>query len=286
MPDIEASYTPIDIILCGEAQGKAYGSICLFLDTDIHKQFSVKGVGRIGSTIKSRTSYNSLELELNILSIKGYTKGVIRGLGKGLGLAEIHSTAKGLVRSVVTGAGRAELRSKGAPFSPSPSKVLSPIYKTKDLRILLSHWNSFLPEIGIPILNYESKKAFENQGKVSIEVLKEYTTSMDYIGDRRNWLVARVLYEDCPVMYICNAGWQGTYNPVKYVIDKDRYQYMNFYLWSLMRADKGASGVGALSGMLNDRQRIVQPEVSRIQDLPIALREIMIQVGDISTNGY
>jgi hypothetical protein len=284
MPDIEASYVSMDVALCGKSLGKAYGSICLYLDKDLHNHFSLEGVGKVGSTSKGRGNA-SLELELDIPSTTAYVQGVCRGASQGLLSIDLDIEAKGLVRSVVTGAGRAEIAHKGEPFSPSPSRLLTPIYITKDLKILLSHWNSFLPEISMPVLNYESKRAFDSQQKVSIEVLKEYITSMDYIGDRRNWLVARVLYESCPVMYICNTGWQGIYHPTKYVLDRDRYQYMNFYLWSLMKADRGGDMRG-LSGLLNDRQRMVQAEpLIKLSDLPKAIREVMVQVGDIGDIG-
>jgi hypothetical protein len=133
----------------------------------------------------------------------------------------------------------------------------------------------------MPILNYESKKAFDNQQKIQIEVLKEYTGSHEFMGDRRNWRVARIRYEGCPIMYICNAGWMGTTYPVRYLIDRDRYQYMTHYLFSLMKPDRGGENHYSLSGMLSDRQRVVQPEMTKITDLPKAIREIMAQYGDI-----
>jgi hypothetical protein len=283
MPDIEAVDSSIDIYLCGEQAGEVRGKVCLYLDKDIHEHFLLRSVGKVATSIRSHKIATALiDMELSIPSTSGHVLRVVKGIGSSNLMLDLSIKGSGAIRSVVTSIGRAHIAMKGEPFSPSPSRVLTPIYTTKDLKILLSHWGSFIPEISMPVLNIESKQAFDSQKKISIEVLKEYTTSMDYIGDRRNWLVARVLYEGCPVMYVCNTGWQGSTYPTRYVLDRDRYQYMNFYLFTLMQGDKGSNDYSSLSGMMSDRQRIVQADPSpSLRDLPKAIREVMIQVGDI-----
>lgn len=281
MAEILGSSPGVDILLCGEGNASVKGSICLYMDLDIHEHIYIKGVGRVGSTHRGT---GSTQLSLDITgNAKGFTKRVVRGEGLSLFTMDISIRGAGLVRSVVVGRGNREIPLVGSSSSihnVSSSKVLTPIYTTKQLNILLANSGSFIPEIGIPVLNDRSKINFDNQRKIDIEVIKEYISSDTYTNDRRNWLVARVSYEKCPVMYLLNTGWQGITFPTRYLLDGNRYQYMIFYLWNLMQGDKGSTDPYSLSGMMSDRIRTVQTPITRLNDLPKALREIIVQLGD------
>jgi hypothetical protein len=281
MPEVLASSNGIDIFLCGNAIGTAKGKVCVYLDLDLYEHLYLSGAGRVGATHRSRPNLiTNLSLEMEGNSEGGYVKGVTRGSGLSNFSMEIQVKGKGLVRSRIVGKGHQEMGIVPPRDRPSPSRVLTPIYTTKQLSILLANSGSFIPEIGVPVLNDRSKINFDNQRKVEIEILKQYVTSDEYINDRVNWLLARVLFEGCPIMYLLNTGWQGITYPTRYILDRNRYQYMIWYLWNLMEGDPGSIGPGAISGMMNDRTRTVQTVPTRLEDLPKALREIIVQLGD------
>lgn len=269
----------VDLYLCGNTTlGTARGSICAYASASIGVGGSSIG-GWVGASVKGRSkSTSSLVLKG---SASGYSKRQVKGMANSSSGLLIKAKAIGSVRSIVN------IKAVSGSFSPpraelsTRARVLSPLYTTKDLSILVSHWGSFIPEVAMPVLNDTTKSNFDRQKKISVAVLKEYVTSDEFRGDRRNWLVAQVLYEGYPVMYILNVGWQGITYPMRYLVDHSRYSYMIHYLFNMVKADEGGEGPLSLSGLMNDRIRVVQPEYTDINNLPKAIKQLIHEFGDL-----
>lgn len=279
MPDVNGITKPGYIYLCADGLISAYGKRCLFGDGFISLEATpikgsirdtIAGKGSIPMVLRWKTPPNT-----------GIVKGVTRGSGYLKASIGLSLRGKGCVKSVVSA--RTSSAAAQVVYEPSESRILKPIYNTVDLQILLSHWGSFIPEISQPVMSHCTKKNFLEQKDIVIEVLKEYLGSHEFRGDRRNWLVARVRFKGCPIMYLLNAGWPGVYSPMRFIVDPHGYQHMIHYLFRMVKPDRGGESTYrySLDGTTLDRIRRVQPEpVIDIDRMPLAIKELIHIYGD------
>lgn len=278
MPTVTGATNTGLIYLCGGGQGTAYSKRCLYGDGVITLQSKpIKGSVR---KTHSGSGKGLMTLKLKA-SNTGIVKRVNRGSGKGSMRMALSLKGRGCIKSVVSA--KTSRAAVSVVYEPSEGKILKPIYTTTNLSILLSHWGSFLPEISQPVMSHCTKKNLSEQRAVLIEVIKEYLGSDEFRNDRRNWLVARIKYHSCPVMYILNQGWPGVYSPMRFVVDSTAYQHMIHHLFKMVKPDPGGESTYrySLDGTTLDRIRRLQPEPAiDINRMPPAIKELVNMYGD------
>lgn len=265
--------------------------------------FCCNGIGSAHAVRCMSGSYVPISMQLK--QVNGSVRFSIDGFGEAALSIKTSSANEGFIKRAVRASGRSKVNLKSRVrgiatvksfISSSTSKqaiklagksevgnVLTPIYSTTNLKILISHWSSFVPEISQPVFSQCTMNKFNNQEHIEIQVLKEYLGSDEFRGDRRNWMVAKVLFKNVPVMYLLNMGWPGVYSPMKFLLDTHCYQHLIHYLFSMIKPDPGGENTYrySLDGTVLDRVRQLQPEpLVDISKLPISIKELINIYGD------
>lgn len=280
MADINVLGSNIQIPFCVQGNGTAYAVRCL---TGSYLPLVLELKTITGSVRSSVSGTGRAYISLSPVSMDVGT-GVVKGVNRAGGRLALRLNpvvkGEGCIRSFIsssTSKQAFELLNEGK------GQVLTPVYSTKNLRILISHWSLFIPEIAQPVFSQCTIEQFNKQEHIDIEVMKEYLGSDEFRGDRRDWLVARVKFKCRTVMYLLNMGWPGVYNPMSFILDTTAYQHLIHYLFGMIKPDRGGESTYrySIDGTVLDRVRRLQqeplPDISR---LPEAIRELVNIYGD------